>query len=97
MNDEKSRGATKGGMVEELQKSLAMSNNGYLFSPAPSEAETAHENPLFFVVAGGLIYARGHLPEQYPDAPQPQRRLMVDGPDYEALILSRQERAGFYN
>jgi hypothetical protein len=80
-----------------LQQSLAISNNGYLFAPSSHDVRVAQENPLYFVSANGLVFGRGHVPAQYRGEPKPQTQLIVDGPDYEALILMRQECDGFYD
>lgn len=68
--------------VEYLIAELALSNNGRLFSPSAEELAVAHANPARFIVRAGVIYAGR--------APRPSR---PDGPDYEGMILNRQEAA----
>ncbi len=83
--------------VAALLAELNLANNGYLFAPTPAQLKTAQHHDHIFTVANGLIFRKGEVPAQYPDPCPPARFLLVDGPDYEALILDRQANAGLYD
>ena len=83
--------------VAALLAELKLANNGYLFAPTPAQLKTARTHDQIFTVASGLIFRKGEVPAQYPDPCPPTRLLLVDGPDYEALILDRQANDGLYD
>lgn len=80
-------------MMDKLIASVKLCNNGYLRFPSQVQWELAKSLPAVFRCSIGserLIALSGFVPEYYPRKPQVRQ---YDGPDYEGMILDRQERA----
>jgi len=79
--------------ADDLIASLKMTNNGYLFAPSPAEMAVAIKHPELFSIRLGQIHFYGVACE-HPSAPVKLCLNSLDPyqPDYEAAILSRQER-----
>lgn len=81
----------------DLLAELSLANNGYLFAPLGCMLNLAERNKAMFSVTGGIISKQKFVVPQYAGAPEKQRQLVVDGPDYEAMIMARQESSGCYD
>lgn len=85
--------------ADALSADLKLTNNGYLFAPTKQQLDVAMDNPFVFTVQGGTIYFQRKAIEQIKQRivssiPSAKKRF-ADGPDYEAMIMSRQERLTF--
>lgn len=81
--------------IADLLESIARTNNGYIFAPNGAELAIAMKHTDIVDIRNGQIHNRGMKCEHARKAESIKMHIN-DGPDYEALILSRQEKELFY-